>query len=368
MNFILDFHPQFQYSVSMKNKFLVTLAVAFTAAFFTTCTDSFYIKKAKKLAEEKEYSQALFILNKKIKNKENLKYLWLHGWLLSAERNPQYRNAIEDYKLLETKDSQNKTICQHFISFWSWNIQEYEDAILYADLAKDIIDEEAQFYLKNIKADSYCNLGRYEEALKVYEELSHNKLATNENLLNYNTVKSIVNNDDSLTNFWNTLKLKTLTLKERDNLYFVYALQLLELGKVQEARDSLDLISKQYYDEDYIYFYKYFCDFLLNKNKGSDACMYLKEIEQRLKNSKEQKIIIYLDDLRSFLPELRFSTLYFYFKHDYERAKFYCSRLIDESKNLPYFEDISDINDVEKYFEHDRLFLLKDYRSSSATR
>ena len=324
-----------------------------------SCSDDSYLKKASSLTSQGNYKEALNILETKISNKKNPKYLLMHALCSEEMIPPRYRNAIEDFKNLEnTKYGQDEKILFK-LADWSFHVQEFEDSIVYAKRAVSGCDENARTILQLFMADSYYNLGRYDEALSVYSQMVQQKNTTPYILIDYNKLLSIKNSDDSLPNFWASFNLNEQNLEEQNFLTFYYAKALLEIGEVEESKRYFEMLDKSFLDKNLVEIYKTFCSFLLNeKSVNSNKIMYVKGIEEIYKGN----LVVFFSE--PDLEKLKLSVIYFYFSEDWERAKLYCTQLIKFSRDLQSFNSLSGIKEVESYLKNDRFFkIAKKYIS-----
>ncbi len=348
----------------MKRNLLLIIGLSITISL-CSCSDASYLKEASFLTSQGDYNNALTILETKVVNKKNPKYLLMHGLCCSKMKIPRYRKAVADLKSLkETKYVENENVLFK-ISNWSFYIHEYEDAIFFASKAMPAFDTEVQSILRFFMASSYYNLGRYEESLYEYSELAKDENATPYMLIDYNKLLSITNGDDSLVLFWNSLNLDEKKQEDKENLLFYYAKALLEIGMIEESARYFDLLKTSSLNQKLIQVYDSFREFLLTKSSLKEQeCFYVEDIEKVLDGT----VVIFLSP--PDLELLKLSVIYFYFCKDYERVKMYCSLLIKWEKDLEIMYTISNIDDVKTYLKNDRLFNIAEslFESEAFTR
>lgn len=348
----------------MKRNLLLIIGLTITVSL-CSCSDASYLKEASLLTRQEDYKNALAILETKVVNKRNPKYLLMHGLCCSKMKIPRYRDAVTDFKALEkTKYGEDKKVLFK-ISDWSFHIHEYEDAIFSASKAMPDFDAEMQSILRFFIASSYYNLGRYEESLHEYSELAKDDNATPYMLIDYNKLLSITNGDDSLVLFWDSLNLDGQKQEDKENLLFYYAKALLEIGKIEESAKCFDLLKTSSLNQKLIQVYDSFREFLLTKSSPKEqGCFYVEDIEKVLDGT----VVVFLSP--PDLELLKLSVIYFYFCKDYERVKMYCSLLIKWEKDLKTMYTISNIDDVRIYLKNDRLFNIAEslFESEAFTR
>ena len=337
----------------MKNKVLFLVYIVIMFFCLCSCSDKKYLEKAAKLANEKEYQAAVSVLEKKIHVKDNPKYLILHGLCCSELKFPRYRDAVKDFKALLNIEYEKDGKILFELANWSFHINEFEDTVFYAQKASEICDDEYSMILWLFMADSYYNLGKYDESLRIYSKMINDKEVTSFVRIDYNKVLSILNNHDYLSEFWKSINWDEQSPNEKENLIFYYAKALLEIGKIKEALQYFESVTKERVDKNSVEAYKIFCLALLDKtNVKNDECMYIKDIEEIIKGNA----VVFLDFPN--LELIKLSALYFYLMQDFNRFEAYCRPWVIYSKDIPLLDTSSDIDEFEMYFKNDRLFKL----------
>ena len=122
---------------------------------------------------------------------------------------------------------------------WSYFIAKFEKAIEYGRRASLCPHQTDYSFVTCIIAESYYKLGRYAESLEMYELFVKSGDALLPAFINYNKVRSVVNADNSLEEFWDSLNFDNTSKVEKDNLTLKYAKALMELGKFDKASNLL---------------------------------------------------------------------------------------------------------------------------------
>ena len=336
----------------MAKRIVLFLALCCSVVIFATSSDLSRFKTAGAFIKEENYVAAVSCLEDE-RTERNFRYYGLHGVCCAKLPIPRYRDAIQDFETLLGMGFENNynVFCE--LTQWSYFIAEFEKAIEYGRRASPFPHQTYSSLVTCIMAESYYKLGRYAESLEMFELFVKSGDALLPAFIDYNKVRSIVNDDNSLEEFWDSLGFDNLSETEKDDLIIDYAKALMELGKFDKARKQLEKVPNTSNKRFLANAYSSFLTFILSGDCSSaERLLYLNYVEETIKG----RFII--SNLPPDVELLKLSTLYFYFRRDYKRAGIYCSWLIRYANDIRGQAVSCNKADIECYFANDRLYLI----------
>jgi len=294
--------------------------------------------KAQEYARNEKYVEAIKLLETKIdKRNRKYSYYFFHGYyMLSIDNNNNSREALTDFLSAYEYDS-SKYLINYFIGYTYYLISDNDNAAIYLENAcKLFVAEKDKPAPYRLLAEVYYDAGRFHDALVNNELALRSQKDDSYLLLQKGMILARLGKKEELAIGYSNA---TQVDPQNKKIEYYYIHCLLEIGNYTESKQLLEKL-------------------LVDKSNEYQCNVELGYVEMVMNNYS--KAIEYLNNgyaLQSLDPlVLKYLAFYYYIIKDEENACNYFTtyRLITE--DLERIDKITDIVEIERYFESDVLF------------